>query len=196
MTWRIKTEPVALPVSIADARTHCDYDDTDRDDYFESLVKTAMKTVERWEWRSLITQTIELRLDAFPLDGRILVPRPRLQSVTSVKYIDTDGDTQTLAETGYQVDIYSEPGRIEPAYGEVWPGTRSGTFNTVTIEVEAGYGDDASNIPEDTKSLIKLLIKHFWDNPAAVTDVPLKELVLGVDALIIPCHDASILEFI
>lgn len=198
MAWRIKTEPAALPVIVAEARDHCDYDSSDRDNYFRQLIKAAMKTVERWEWRSLITQTLEIRLDAFPTgkDDVIYVPRPRLISVTSINYVDTTGTTQTLSSSLYSTDVYSEPGRIKPAYGQVWPTTRSSTMNAVTIEVEAGYGPAHANVPEDTHQLIYLLVKHFWDNPAAVTDVQVKDLPMGVDALMRPCHDVNVLEFV
>ena len=198
MAWRIKTEPTALPVIVSETRDHCDYGSSDRDSYFSQLIKAAMKTVERWEWRSLITQTLEVRLDAFPSgdDDVIYVPRPRLISVTSVKYVDTDGTTQTLSASLYSSDVYTEPGRIKPAYGQVWPTTRSATMNAVTIEVQAGYGASHSHIPEDTKQLIYILVKHFWDNPAAVTDVQVRDLPMGVDALLRPCHDAKVLEFV
>src|SRR5262250_484486 len=44
--------------------------------------------------------------------GAMNVPRPRLQSVESIQYIDRDGNLQTLSPTtGYRVDTANQPGR-------------------------------------------------------------------------------------
>src|SRR4030067_860491 len=84
---------------------------------------------------ALITQTWELYLDAFPA-WEIRVPKPTLQSITSIVYTDTDGILQTLAGSMYLVDNKSEPGRITPAFGEVWPVTRA-QINAVIVRFVA-----------------------------------------------------------
>ena len=125
--------------------------------------------------RAFITTTMELLLDGFPPpfnggqsppnDSRsttIHLPRSPVQSVTSVQYVDTAGDTQTLAASKYRVDTKSLVPRITPAYGEVWPPTHPVT-NAVTITLVAGYGDDPSDVPEPLKHAIKLGVATYYD---------------------------------
>ena len=52
------------------------------------------------------------------------VPQPRLISVTSIKYTDTNGDIQTLATSVYFVDIANEPSRITLKHNQIWPTIR------------------------------------------------------------------------
>lgn len=101
--------------------------------------------------RALLTQTWELVLDAFPAASCIELPKPPLQSVTSITYSDTAGDSQTLAASEYVVTTPAGPraarGRIGLAFGSQWPSTR-GEIGDVVIRFVCGYGDAAANVPE------------------------------------------------
>ena len=158
------TAPSVEPISLADAKLHLRVDvDTD-DDLINAIIKAARQRLEIDARVALITQTLEMRLDCFPVDGDdILLLRPPLQSVTSIKYVDTDGVEQTWSSDDYAADIYSTPARIRPAYGEVYPTARS-VNNAVTIRYTAGYGDAATAVPDDLLQALKLLIGHFYEN--------------------------------
>ena len=136
---------------------------TTNDPMITSLIKSARVRAESMTRRALITQTLDLKLDFF--QNEIHVPRPTLQSVTSITYVDTDGATQTLSAADYLVDAISEPARITPAYGVTWPSTRSQT-NAVTVRFVAGYGAAAA-VPDGIKLWMKVRIKHFFDNSGA-----------------------------
>jgi len=62
-----------------------------------------------------------------------------LQSVTSVKYTDSDGDQSTLSTDDYIVDNDSEPGRIVLGYGTVWPTATLYPSNPIEIQFLCGY---------------------------------------------------------
>jgi uncharacterized phiE125 gp8 family phage protein len=130
-----------------------------------TLITTARKLAETYTLHALVTQTWELVLDGFPTGG-IVVPLPPLQSVTSIKYIDTDGTEQTLDALLYSVDDDSIPGLIVPAYGETWPTTRD-EVNAVRVRFVAGFGD-ADDVPEDIKSWIKIMVGTMYDNPQGI----------------------------
>jgi len=139
---------------------------TTSDPAIASLIKAARTAAERITCRALVTQTWDLKLDAFPCHGVIHVPKPSLQSVTHITYVDADGATQTLAADQYLVDTASEPARITPAYGAVWP-TPRGQTGAVTVRFVAGYGLAAA-VPDGIKLWMKVRIKHFYDNPGPV----------------------------
>lgn len=73
----------------------------------------------------------------------IRLPRPPLQAVTAVTYVDQTGVTQTLSPSVYQVDTQQEPGRLAPAYQQVWPTTRV-QMGAVQVTFLAGYGPATS----------------------------------------------------
>lgn len=133
-----------------------------------SLVKAARSAAERITRRALITQTWDLYLDAFPC-WELCIPKPTLQSIVEITYVDTDGMTQTLAADQCLVDTATEPARITPAFGLVWPVTRWQT-NAVKVRFIAGYGAAAA-VPDGIKLWMKVRIMHYFENGGAMNQV-------------------------
>ncbi len=120
-----------------------------------ALVEAAVAQAEVETGRALITQTWTLTLDSFP--NCIRLPRPPLQSVTSIKYIDTDGDQQTWGSSNYRVTSKTAPAVIEPAWGVSWPTIRT-ISEAIEIEYIAGYGDADSAVPNQVRQAIALML--------------------------------------
>ncbi len=152
------------PLTTAQAKAHLRVDISDDDTLIDAIILAARKRLETDSSLALITQTLEMTLDCFPPGNcPIQLKRPPLQSVTSIKYIDTDGVEQTWSSSLYRVDTASRPSRITPAYDESYPSTREVT-GAVTIRFVAGYGDASTNVPEDLIQALKMLIGHFYEN--------------------------------
>lgn len=152
------------PIIVADAKDHCNIPSTftDDDKKIEAYITMARVHVEDITGRQLINATWVLRMDAFP--SVILLPKPPLSSVTSVAYVDSAGDSQTLVvDTDYTVDQYSTPPRIVPAYGCSWPSTY-GHINDVTVTYVAGYGATAGSVPGTILHAMKLLIGDAYEH--------------------------------
>jgi len=148
--------------NIADAGlgVACPTTNTTEDPTLNALIKVARQYAETVTRRALITQTWDWVMDAFPT-GDFEVPLPTLQSVTSIKYYDTNGTlTEWLPVTEYNVDINSEPGRISPAYQVVYPTARD-INNAVTVRFIAGYGTAAA-VPQGIKQAMLMLISHWY----------------------------------
>ena len=180
MNYTVSTPPGSEPLSLTEVKAHCRVDDANSDTLLTSLITAARIHAEKYLRRALITQTIDARYDYFMESMQI--PRPTLQGVTYIKYIDTDGVEQTLSDTLYKVDIYSVPARIVPAYGEGWPSARS-EINAITIRLIAGYGS-ASDVPGAIKQAMLLHIGHMFENREAVLVGTISsEYPMGYDAL-------------
>ena len=170
------------PVSLADMKLHLKLETTEEDDHtlITTLISAATAYCQEFQHRSYITQTRVLYYDEFPL--MFSVPYPPLISVTSIVYIDTSGDEQTLDSGQYRVDIGNEPGRITEAYNCTWPSTRDVT-NAVTLTYSAGYGA-AADVPDTVKAAIKLLVAHWYEHREAVSDITVMPLPLAVNNLL------------
>ncbi len=173
MRLRMLTAPDELPVTLAEARTHLEIVDTDRDDAISAWIADATGELDGKDGilgRALVTQQWELALDRFPCGSEIGIPLPPLRSVESITYTDTNGDTQTLATSVYAVDTVSEPGVVSLKYGQTWPSTRC-ERNAVSIQFTAGYGT-ADDVPETLKSAIKLRVgDRFANRESQATDL-------------------------
>lgn len=169
-------------------------EDTDEDELLLALTAAARELVEHKTHRALLTQTWRLTLDEFPAycgpqgwgprRGEIRLPKPPLQSVASVTYVDTSGATQTLVPgTDYVVDTGGLQGRIVLPYATFWPYTQR-QANAVAITFVAGYVDAAA-VPEALKAAIKLMLANFYENrEATISGTIIAEVPLAVDALL------------
>lgn len=165
MGLTLVTAPDGEPVVPTEAINHLRLEEaTEEDALVASLVKSSREFAEGFTNRALITQTWKLTLDCFPTT--ILLPKPPLQSVVSIKYTDTAGVEQTVSAADYQVDITSEPGRVVPAWGKYWPTTR-GELNAVRITFTCGYGDAAS-VPEAIKQAVLLMVGGGYENRESI----------------------------
>lgn len=161
-----------------------------------SLIQAAREQVEAETWRSVITQTLAIRFETFPVDGVIWVPRPPLQSVTSITYVDTDGVTQTVSTDDYHFDVASEPGWIEPTSGNIWPTDVIDQRGAITLTVVAGYGDGPGDVPERMRQAMLLYIADMWlvreSSVIGPAVTPMPDTVRG---LLDVCRDERVLPY-
>jgi len=153
--------PATNPITTDEAKDHARITISSEDTLIDTYIAAATRLFETYIGRQLVTATWRMKMEAFPA-WTILVPRPPFASVTSLAYVDTAGDAQTLTlTTDYVIDTDAEPGTIEPAFDQSWPTTRTQT-GAVTITYVAGYGAAAS-VPDLFKTAIKELVVHWFE---------------------------------
>ncbi len=194
---KLITGPQDLPLTLDEAKAYLkvEDDDTADDALIVALMRGALRHLEAFTGRALITQTWRLSLDYWPRRRAALprlwegvregpdivagqdfieIPRPPLQSVTSFQVFDTsDAATEVDAST-YFVDTEGEPGRLGLRFAKAWPSTTLRPHDGIRITFVAGYGDDGNAVPDDLKAGLRLLLAHFHENRAAcdqTTDV-------------------------
>ncbi len=209
---QLVTGPAIEPVTLALAKSHLRVDYSLDDDYISSLISAAREYVERFTRRAIFSQIWTMSLDQFPcgddfttiapytrenyfgcglyLDWTsISLPVPRLQSITSITYIDGSNTVQTVDPSAYVVDTRSEPARVMPANGSSWPYPPAYTPGSVVLTFVAGsYGDGvtANTCPRSLCQAILLLVGHWYVNREAVSSTPMSNVPLAVDSLIGP----------
>ena len=130
------TQPVANPVSLAEAKLHLRVDHSDEDVLIASLVNAATEWCEQFEGQAYMVRSYKAHLDTFSWEVRL--PSPPLIAVDSIQYYDANGDIQTLSTDIYTVDNDSVPGRVYLAFRESWPTTYN-VPKSVVISYTAGY---------------------------------------------------------
>lgn len=198
MTSEIRLErtsaPAARILSTADAKAHLRVDHSSEDDLIDAMVlaiEARLDGVEGQLGRALITQTWKMYRSSFPAypdttfkDYRIGLPLPPLQSVSSITYTDTNGDSQTLSSSLYTViNQGEEKGAVAPAYGQSWPSARCEP-GSVAITFVAGYGAAATAVPANILAAAKLMLTDLYENRSGQTDGFELKPNLSVDVLI------------
>lgn len=128
-------------------------------------ITTARKDVENDTGRKIITQTIDMYINDWPVGDRIKLPYGNLQSVTSVSWKDTAGtETTLIAGTDYLVETNGDQcGFIVLPYQGSWPTGTLHPSNPITIRFVCGYGL-AADVPTNIKRAIKSRCVNYYMN--------------------------------
>lgn len=161
MSIDLITPPSQEPVSLTEAKIHLKQEEAADDTLITNLIKAARLKAENITKRQFIEATYESRFDRFPVEFRL--PRPPLSSIVHIKYIDTDGNEQTVDSGDYSVDLFQTIGRVVLKSGKSWPSVDD-DINVVRIQWKAGYGTDSTDVPEDIRSAILLTIGHLYEH--------------------------------
>jgi hypothetical protein len=197
----------AEPVSVQEAMAWGIIENPDTTGLVADLIQAAREMAEADIKRAFMLQAKTLYCMAFPWSGYyslairgqglnpwwfplaqgiIQLPYPMLQAVTSVRYLDTNGTLQTIDPSGYVVTNNATPGRLQPAYGTVWPVARP-QIDAVQITFTCGYGAFSSNVPASTRLAMRSLVSAGYgqrDSFAACGELnptPLYEKLLQVE---------------
>jgi uncharacterized phiE125 gp8 family phage protein len=194
----LMTPPAVAPITVAYARKHIKALTHSDDVLIDAWIRAAAAYFEEQTGRQTITATWEQWGDAFPLGrGRIELPHPPLQSVTSVQYIAADGtltdfvDGASPAAPLYAVKApqgpYAPRGWIEPAFGNQWPIARCES-GAVRIQYVAGYGPSVEDVPELVAGILCYLVAHFDQFRAPVHEQQRGSMIvtlpLGLEAML------------
>jgi uncharacterized phiE125 gp8 family phage protein len=179
MGLKLITPPATTPVSLAEAKAHVEYEDTDRDALITGLIQAATDYVEQFTGKALVSQTWRLTLDGF--SNTIALPKGPVISVSSVQYFDANGDLQTVGAGDYMVDTVSDPAWLVLNSDASWPAVVDG-INAVSINFVAGY----TILPASIKQAILLLIGQWFDNRSATSEKAMTEVPYAVESLLRP----------
>lgn len=138
------------------------------DDLLNDIIKSARGYVEDITGRALLSQTWNYYLDEFPSENYIKLPFGNLQSVTHIKYTDSDGDETTMTvTTEYIVEANGEScGRIVLPYSETWPSFTAYSSNPIVIRFVAGW-TTAALVPYKIKAACLLIAADLYTNREA-----------------------------
>lgn len=155
--------PSGQAVTTADAKTFLRVDHSTEDSLIGDAIKAATEFCQDETGRQYLTATYTLRLRGWWM-GALCLPKPTLQSVSSIAYIDTAGTSQTLAGTYYETFTpLKGPGQIARLPFQVWPVHQADREYPVIVTFSAGYGT-ASDIPPKTRQAILMATAWFYDH--------------------------------
>jgi len=169
--WAIKrTSPVQnLPVTLAEVKSHLrlNVNDPTHDENLTLLTEAAAERLEQDLDRQLITATYlqtQFKWNEPDTSVEVRLRSRAVLSVSSVKYVDSDGADQTLDTADYVFD--SARGSLFPVSGGQWPGVQHENPNAISIAFTAGYGSDAGCMPRLFKAAILLGVGKWFFDPA------------------------------
>lgn len=203
----IVAAPAVEPVTLADALSFLRVDNAAESQLVSGLVATAREVVELYTGRALISQQWLLTMPTFedgydPIaNGELIVNRragfdwigraPRIPNaialevsplitVDSVKYYDVAETITTLAASNYRTLAYMTPGAVALKSTASWPAVFDRP-DAVQITFTAGHGTTAATVPNNLRTAVLILAKHYYDGGRNFVDVAqaVKEIPMG-----------------
>lgn len=158
MGIELLTPPALEPVTLAEAKLHLRVDHTDEDALIQSLIVTSRLQIEAALGIALLEQSWRIVRDAWPLSDVVDLPLHPVRVVTAVSILDAAGAAQVLDPIGYVLEAAARPPRLVTRSG-YWPapGARAGG---IQIDVEAGYGPTANDVPAPLRQAVLMLAAH------------------------------------
>ena len=199
-------EDPALDIAAVKRQLSIDESDTMFDDEInDDLIPPAIELAEKHTARSLASQGWRQYFDCFPgcehsyvrwicADSpsqrihhydRLELWRSPCLDVTAVKYLDRNGDEQTVDATIYMVNKDVEPAVIRLKPNQQWPSALA-VENSVWVEFTAGY-EDVEEIPSLITKGMLLLIEDWFRNKGSLISNDQMEMPRGTTA----CFDLN-----
>lgn len=163
----------------------------DDDSYILTLCKVAEEAAENYLRRKLITQTVTYAAEGFPASQFLELSQGPIQSVSFVKYYDTDGVLQTFDAANYTARTDTIPEYLELNSDASWPVYQSYNSRAVQVQWVAGYGDSYTDLPKRILQSLMLMVGNWYSNREHVLVGASSAMVLprGVEWLLFPLRD-------
>lgn len=159
MSLILHTAPTEIPVSLAEVKLFLRVDHSDEDDFIEALISAATLSAESIMNRAVMNQHWKLLTNSF---NDLQLRKPKVTAVSSVKYIDTNGDLITLDSSFYQPVLSNDyEAYVVAAYDKTFPEVRNQP-ESVQVIFTCGYAT-AADVPEDIKTWIKLCVGSLYE---------------------------------
>jgi len=161
MSLSVTSAPSVEPISTAEAKEwlRVDSADTSQDNVIAILVKGVRQKVEDYLRRALITQTFSFEMSGDDMRSYIEIPRPPVQSITSLTtYDEASGSETTTVVTSTNYQLTEKTLLVERNDG--WDINREDRAGTLVYV--AGYGDAGSDVPFDIRmAMLELLALRY-----------------------------------
>lgn len=173
--------PSVEPISLAEAKEHLRVEHGDDDTIIARLISVAVATVDaRGELgRAMVSQT--WAQTGYGWRDRVELTMTPVQSLSAVKYFDTDNVEQTATLSDFRLIGTALNSYVEPVGS--WPQTFDRP-DALKLEYVAGWGDSASDVPESLRNALLMLVGHWYENREAYADRPPTAVPMGAMALI------------
>lgn len=152
--YRITTPPIELPVSLEEVKKHLGLTITtsDQDDVINLLIGAAVEFAECYTSIDFIKRDYETLRDYF--ENSIKVERFKLNSVSSVEYLDKDNAWIIIDAGDYYKSDNGGFDNINIDCFKCWPMDKSCRESSIRIRFNSGLYDDAASVDPSVKTAL------------------------------------------
>ena len=161
MTPILLSGPALEPVSLVEAKNWLRLDTSDEDNLVQALITSARLVVEASVGVQLIAQSWRLAADRWPGDRCISLPLRPVLTLDAIRIFDNQGDSEVIATMDYHADLAGMNPRVQFLKAPPPPGQ---SLSGIQIDVTAGFGPAADDVPAALRQAILLLLARWFEN--------------------------------
>lgn len=181
MSIKDLSPPATEPLDLAYAKTFLRVDNAGEDALIGDLITAARMRVEQMIRAALITRRQSYQTSKLS-DAGLYINHGPVTAVHGVKAVDADGAELDLMLSDFEIDLRAIPARLCLREPYRWKNFGAGT-RYVEVEIEAGYGATAADVPMPLRQAVMLLLAQSYEYRDAENQPPVP---LMVDALLMP----------
>ncbi len=159
MTPILLAGPALEPLSLDEMRVYLRLETSEEDGLVLSLIKAARNAVEQGARRALIAQKWRLRLPRLPREATLRLPISPILSLDAVRSFDALGNPVLLDLALFQLDgstLCLSPSLL----------SANGSGGPVEIDLTAGFGTQATDVPDALRQAMRMLVAHYYEHRA------------------------------
>jgi uncharacterized phiE125 gp8 family phage protein len=153
----LKTAPAGQPITTAQVKSYSFNNTTKLDTMIGDLIPAAVSWAEDWTGRRFVNQDWYIYYDLPEFMNKMDLSTLNVTAINEVVYFDKDNTSTEIASTKYRLledqIIFDD--------NEFFNTGDWRKFDTVRIDVTAGYGADSDNMPEDIQSALAQLVTYW-----------------------------------
>lgn len=167
---RVTTDPICEPITLTEVKNNLNLSSsqTEHDGKLTLLIQAAREEWEHDTSRCCINRTIEQRQEFW--DEKIRLLHGPINSITSVRYYDSNNTLQTVSAADYSIDYTNNEIQFQRLYSEPASFDR---WDAWVITYVAGYGTVPSAVPALDKQAMIMHVTNEFENTGE-TDAYLK----------------------
>ena len=159
--WRVTTGPAIEPIISDDVKDFSGIDYTDHDTLLDNFIAAVRGAAEEYMGKSFIERTIQMKMDYWP--GTIIeLPSPPLISVTKIVTLDEDDAETEYDSDNYYIITQGFPGKVVLKKSVTSPQNTTRDYGGFMIEFKAGYGVNATDVPEGIRNGLKIWVASVY----------------------------------
>lgn len=154
------TSPEIISLAIARKQLQLEEDFTEDDTLIQLYIDAAITEAENYT--NIEISEKKFRVDGKSFEDALTFSKQKIQAIDSIKYIDVDGVTQTIAAEKYslqKVDKYENKITFSEDY--TLPEVKEFTPNAVQISVTVGY--ESGKVPKAIQKALLLMITNSYE---------------------------------
>lgn len=161
-SYRVKTDNTTIPFSLAEVNGHLkeSFTDLSTETYLKVLMQAVKQYGEQLTGRTFLNKTFLNYRSHW--EYQFELRQSKLVSITSVKYVDEDGTTQTVSSANYSTTLDDDYSTLYFVDDYIYPSLNSNNPQRIIIEFIAGFGTAETNIPMNLKTAMLQHLAQLW----------------------------------